>query len=63
MKNASQYNKITKGSTFARPTHFGEVCRNAKIKNNAPDASVQDLKNADGLEFAMNSVLNYRGCK
>jgi len=57
MHKEAQYNKETKKGTYSHNSHYGELVPDAKINNNSPKASSQNLAAPKGTSAAV-EILN-----
>jgi hypothetical protein len=58
MKKEATYDFIRKAGTYSHNTHHGEMLPGARLTNDAPNASTQNLSDKRGMEAARRSLLS-----
>jgi hypothetical protein len=58
MKKEATYDPIRKAGTYSHNPHHGEMLPGARLTNDAPNASSQNLSDKRGMEAAKKSLLS-----
>jgi len=56
MNNESKFNLDQGSGSYQRPVHHREVKRGSTVRNDAPNASSQNLAASKGTDWAKNSL-------